>query len=98
MNLVTHVFGNIDFVKVFGHRQGTPLKPDPSSALELSEAMHLPTNSILFVGDSEVDMKTALTSGMTPVAVSWGMREEPELHAAGAKHMLYAPHELLALI
>jgi phosphoglycolate phosphatase len=86
------------FVDVRGERTGVPRKPDPQAALALAAALGLPPKDCAFVGDTPVDVKTALAAGMLPVAVLWGFRTREELIGAGAKHALQRPDELLALL
>jgi len=96
--IVKRQFGDYPFVDVRGERQGVPRKPDPQAALELAQVMGLPPAEIAFVGDTGIDMKTAVSSGMLPVGVLWGFRGRDELVEAGAKHLLSKPAELLDVI
>ena len=52
----------------------------------------------VFVGDSEVDMQTALAASMTPIGVSWGLRSATALEKAGAEAVIGEPSELLKLV
>jgi len=49
------------------------------------------------VGDSGVDMQTAVAAGMTPVGAGWGFRPTQELVDAGAVQVLEHPLALLDL-
>jgi len=44
---------------VIGASKNIPPKPDPSGALEIAKKLQLASESILYMGDSGVDMKTA---------------------------------------
>ena len=70
------------FDGVIGAGEDFPLKPDPAAALHLAAAMGVPPRRCALVGDSQVDMATALAADMTPVAVTWGFRDEEELRQA----------------
>jgi phosphoglycolate phosphatase len=85
------------FVEVRGEREGTPRKPDPTAALELAAALKTAPVDVAFVGDTAIDVRTARAAGMIPVGVLWGFRGRDELEAAGARHVLSSPAELLAL-
>ncbi len=74
-----------------------PHKPDPSGALRIAEAFGAEPSEILFVGDSDVDMRTAKNAGMIAVAVSWGYRDEETLRRNGADYYVTSPEELLQL-
>ena len=50
-----------------------------------------------YVGDSNVDMQTAVAAGMPAVGVSWGFRTAAELREHGAAVVLDRPQDLLAL-
>lgn len=85
------------WVVVLGERPGVPRKPDPAGALEAARALGARPQDVLFVGDTATDMRTAVAAGMVPVGCLWGFRDEAELRAAGARHLLARPGELLAL-
>ena len=92
-NLVENLVENLR-----GARPDVPLKPHPDSALALSADLGLDPREVIFVGDSRIDMETAVEAGMLPCGVRWGFRSEEELLAAGAKRILSHPRELLELI
>ena len=83
---------------VLGHRDGTPLKPDPAGALEISQRLNIPPANFLYIGDSGVDMATAIAANMFPVGVLWGFREAVELDESGAKALISHPQEVLAFL
>jgi phosphoglycolate phosphatase len=91
-------FPDIPFHSIFGQRDSVPRKPDPRGALEIAESLGLDPGRILYLGDTAVDMRTALSAGMMPVGVLWGFRDETELRNAGAAFILSHPRELLSLI
>jgi phosphoglycolate phosphatase len=86
------------FDPLLGQRPGVPKKPDPSAALEVGRLLGLMPAEILYVGDSGVDMCTALSAGMDAVGVLWGFRTADELRQAGAHHLIARPEELLPII
>ncbi len=81
---------------VLGARQGFPLKPDPSGALEAASLLGIPAKDFLYLGDTGTDMETALAAGMKPVGALWGFRDRYELVQAGATELLDRPQALLA--
>lgn len=52
----------------------------------------------LFVGDSNVDIRTAKNGGLTGCGVLWGFRTRAELEAEGADFIVETPAELAELI
>lgn len=73
-------------------------KPNPFKAIEISKNWNLKPEEILFIGDSDVDIETALNAEMFPVGVTWGYRTEEELKASGAKVVIKTPLELLQFL
>lgn len=86
------------FSIVQGEQPFVPKKPDPTAALSIAESLKLPPKAFLFLGDSEVDMKTALAAGMYPVGVLWGFRTAKELIASGAKILIKNSADLIDAI
>jgi len=83
---------------VMGLQNDIPPKPDPTSALQIAKQLNIDPLHILYVGDSDIDMKTALAACMHPVGVLWGFRTKKELQKNGAKTLIEKPQELLDLI
>ncbi|MFH6961616.1 HAD family hydrolase [Flavobacterium plurextorum] len=73
-------------------------KPNPFEAIEISKKWNLKPEEILFVGDSDIDMKTAVNANMFPVGVSWGYRTEEELKSSGAKLVINNASELIEIL
>lgn len=97
VRMVEGLFGRFRLEPVFGERPGVPRKPDPRAALEIAARLHCPPEACLFVGDTGIDMETATRAGMVPVGVTWGFRPE-ELQAAGARHLVDTPQDILRLL
>jgi phosphoglycolate phosphatase len=95
--VVDALFRRGTFGVVIGEREGLPRKPDPAPALAAAEALGGAAGDCVFVGDTSVDMATARAAGMTSVGVLWGFRGRGELEAAGARHIVSHPAEILAL-
>jgi phosphoglycolate phosphatase len=86
------------FEVVFGFHNGIPPKPDPGGALQIAELMDTEPEQILYLGDTDVDMKTALAAGMFPVGALWGFRSVEELRNSGAETVIALPQDLLPLV
>lgn len=95
--VVHQLFARWPFVQVRGEREGTPKKPEPTVAVALACAMRTSPSHCLFVGDTEVDVRTACAAGMIPVGVAWGFRTRLQLEAAGAWRVVEHPLQLLQL-
>ena len=95
---VTELLANWTFDVVFGQRESVPRKPDPTGALEIAALLDVPLHQCVFLGDTGVDMKTAVAAGMLPVGVLWGFRSPEELKDHGAKALIQRPLDLLNLL
>ncbi|WP_320170289.1 HAD family hydrolase [Maridesulfovibrio sp.] len=87
-----------DFFEIRGGSPDFPLKPAPDGALAIAANMGIAPEHIVFVGDSDVDIKTAINAGMIPVGAGWGFRGPEELAAAGASVVFSNPGELEKLL
>lgn len=85
------------FKAVFGLRDEVPRKPDPAGALEISGLLGTAPDRMLYLGDSAIDMQTAVSAGMFPVGALWGFRTREELQKNGARALIQHPGELLGL-
>jgi phosphoglycolate phosphatase len=79
------------FFDVIGIGPQMPRKPDPTGALQIAEKMVLQPAEIVYLGDTDTDMKTALAGGFYPAAALWGFRPAAELEAAGANLLAADP-------
>ena len=91
-------FPSHPFREVLGHGEGMPLKPDPTSALLISEKLSIPVSETALVGDSPMDIQTGLAAHMSPVGVTWGFRSEENIRTAGECAIAHSPDELGELI
>lgn len=92
---VRELFPQNTFQVVLGHQEGQPHKPDPAGVLQVINDLGVAPNKILYLGDSDVDMETALNAGITPVGVSWGFRSVEVLTQSGAQIVIDHPLDLL---
>ena len=86
------------FQIVAGALPDVPKKPSPTAALDIAKRLSLKPGEFLYVGDSDVDMKTAVSAGMYPVGATWGFRTSKELLKGGAKVLIDKPADLLRLL
>ena len=92
------LLGRWRFAAVWGVRPDVPPKPDPTGALALAAALGVSPAEILYVGDTNTDMETAVAAGMDPVGALWGFRDAAELTASGARVLVARPEDVLALL
>ena len=86
------------FPLVQGALSGVPTKPDPTLLHKLMERMGAKPEQTLFVGDSNVDIRTAKNGNLTSCGVLWGFRSRQELEAEGADYLAETPAELIKVV
>ena len=95
--LIAHYFPNIKFTAVFGQREGIPVKPDPIIVKEILQIAKVQEEETLYVGDSGVDMQTAINAGVTSCGVTWGFRPRTELESFHPEHIVDNAEEIKLL-
>ena len=87
-----------EFESIQGSRKEIPSKPDPVAAFDMCRSLGISPDSVLYLGDSAVDMETAVNAGMYPLGALWGFRDEEELREAGAADVIAHPLEILPFL
>jgi len=95
--MVKQMLAKWHFNAIYGAGSQAPKKPDPQSTLQISRELGIPVTEFVFVGDTDIDMKTATAAGMYPVGALWGFRTAAELKNSGARLLISHPLELLSL-
>lgn len=98
VKLVEHYFPGIRFTAIFGQREGVNAKPDPIVVEEILSIARIAKSEVLYVGDSGVDMQTALNAGVTACGVTWGFRPRAELEAFHPEYIVDEAGEILGLL
>lgn len=75
-------------------------KPAPDTVYRALHELSCDGSRAVYVGDSEVDIRTAENASLPCISVTWGFRTEEQLRAAGAKEklMIRTPQELVPLL
>lgn len=69
-----------EYIKVScGEKAGVLKKPAPDTVLNALRELGSKPYTAIYVGDSEVDAKTAENSGLIFVGITWGFREKVKL-------------------
>ena len=92
-DIISKLFPEGLFTIVMGQAE-MPTKPDPTSILHICKKLGVKPNRAYMVGDSDVDIKTAINAGITPIGVEWGYREPELLRETGAKYIVESPEQL----
>lgn len=86
------------FDEVRGLSPDCPRKPDPEGAFRCARAMGASPEECIFVGDSAIDMQTAVRAGMAPFGVLWGYQDRARLLDGGARVLLSRPGDLMGYL
>lgn len=90
-------YGDIfDFVS--GEKEGTPRKPDPTSLNDMIKLCGAEKKHTVYIGDSDVDVKTADNAGVKCVSVTWGFRSKNFIKENGGYDFADTPEEMAAKI
>jgi len=95
---VTRLLSNWRFAAVQGATPELPRKPDPRGARAIAAQLGMTPGEVLYLGDTNTDMRTAVAAGMFPVGALWGFRTAEELLATGAAALVKTPTEVLGWV
>lgn len=88
-----------DYIQLaIGESEFVRKKPSPDGVFAALKQLNSKAVDSLYIGDSEVDVKTAKNAGTTCVGVTWGFRSRKLLEEQGADYIIDSPLELLDLI
>ena len=73
-------------------------KPYPDSVLKAIDDLGSSKEECLYIGDSEIDIKTAKNANLKSVGVTWGFRNKKVLESLDADYIIESPEELLNII
>lgn len=92
--VVEELFGKGYMDVVVGSGTERPRKPDKAQAVYAVECLNLKKEECMYVGDTDVDMKTGKAAGLFTVGVLWGFRERKELEENHADAIAEVPEAL----
>lgn len=81
--------GTFDLVQ--GQIPGVPLKPNPEVLDMFISKMGVEKDSVIYIGDSEVDYKSAVNSNVKRIIVNYGFRTKDELLSSGIESIDHVP-------
>ena len=92
--VVRHFFGD-SFDIIVGKRDSFPAKPQPDSVLYVIDSLGSRKEECIFIGDSDIDVKTAHNAGLPCIGVTWGNRSRQELADGGAEYIADVAEDIL---
>ncbi|MDR2792667.1 MAG: HAD family hydrolase [Treponema sp.] len=88
--------GSFDIIR--GDMAGKPRKPAPEPVWDILMELDSSPRDTVFLGDSEIDIETALASGCHAVGAGWGFRGYETLVKAGAERIIDKPSDFLEVV
>ena len=82
----------------WGQQEELPRKPAPDALLKAIGLLGAEKTEVLYIGDSNVDVRFGHNAGVKVCGVSWGFRGERELREAGADVIVHNADELRSVI
>ena len=95
IDVVESTFGKGYFDHIQGQSGEFPKKPDPEGLLWILDKLGVSPEEGIYIGDSDVDMKTGKAAGMFTVGAEWGFRTKELLVETGADATIAHAEELL---
>ena len=86
---------------IYGSREGYQKKPSPEVVNIILKDLNRendPKESVVIIGDSNVDIFTAQNAKIHSIGCSWGFRGEEELVTSGAEFIAHKPIEIYNII
>ena len=74
---------------------GIRKKPAPDALFSVLDSLGVGKESAVYVGDSEVDIQTAVNAGVDCISVTWGFKDREFLTANGGRILIDEPAQLM---
>ncbi len=95
--LTKKYFGNYINIAI-GEGIGIEKKPKPDGVLKAIKELNSSIEESIYVGDSDVDIKTAQNINMDCISVLWGFRDKEFLKQNGATIFAATPHDIINIL
>lgn len=82
----------------FGEREGIKRKPCPDSVNEVIKLLNVEKENCFYVGDSDVDVKTAHNAEIKCIACTWGFRSRNVLENENPEYIIDSVNEILKIV
>ncbi len=96
--LVGKLFPQIRFCSIHGQRDGVARKPDPEVVYEIVAEAGARLEDVIYVGDSDIDMKTALNAGVKAIGVTYGFCPAEKVAAFSPWRTAASPAGVLEIV
>ena len=82
----------------FGERAGIKRKPSPDSVNEVVKLLNVEKKNCFYVGDSDVDVRTAHNAEIKCIACTWGFRSVSVLEKENPEYIIDNVAEILRIV
>lgn len=96
--VIEYYFPHELFDLVVGATPDTPLKPNPKVVFQTMVKLNVSNKETIYVGDSDIDMKTAANAKLKSIGCTWGFRTLEELLQNKASYVVNTPEEIIKII
>ena len=86
------------FDMAIGEHEEIRRKPYPDAVEEVINKFGVSKEETIYIGDSEVDIQTAVNAGIDKICVEWGFREHDFLLEHGGENFAVTPDDILKFI
>ncbi|MDE7364675.1 MAG: HAD family hydrolase [Ruminococcus sp.] len=86
------------YITVLGSCDERARKPDPAIINEIVVKYPDFNDSVVMIGDSNVDIQTAKNAGVHSIGCTWGFRTREELEKEGAEFIVDSPEQIMDII
>lgn len=98
LDVIAALFGADYFDWVQGQTEEILKKPSPEGVYLIGEKLKIAVSDMIYIGDTDTDMKTGKAAGAYTVGALWGFRDREELEENHADAIIEHPLELLNLL
>lgn len=95
--MVEEIFGKGVFDVIQGALDDKPKKPDPTVPKEILHDLGIKPKECIWIGDSDVDIKSAHNLGCRSIAVTWGFRSFENLFSGCPTLIIDSPKDILKI-
>lgn len=96
--VIAYYFPKDIFTLVIGAKKEVPLKPNPEVVLAAMKELEVVAKETIYIGDSDIDMQTAINANLTSIGCAWGFRTIEDLAKNKASYIVNHPQEIVNLI
>ncbi len=93
-DIISRLFNKKLFSEVLG-QSAFPAKPDPTGLHYIAKQLGVKLSSCVYVGDSDIDIKTAQNADIEIIGCDWGYRGEEFLRSWGAVRIAKRPEDVV---